>query len=52
MQSSGAAFRTTSVVGPKAAKTVGKELKKYKEDKARSKDFLISEKNLMISKDN
>lgn len=49
---SGQGFRTTSVAGPKVAKEVGKELKKFKLDKARSKDFQVSEKNFMISKDN
>ena len=44
--------RSTSVVGPGNAKKVTSHLRKYKQDKARAKDFQTSEKNLMISKDN
>ena len=40
------------VVGPQLAKAVTKEMNKRKQDKARSKDFMISEKNFAISKDN
>ena len=41
-----------SVAGPKVAKAMSKDIKKFNEDKKRSKDFLSQEKNLMISKDN
>jgi hypothetical protein len=44
--------RLSSVIGSKAGRAVGKELMKFKLEKARSKDFRLSEKNLVISKDN
>lgn len=52
MHSTSNGLRSNSVAGPKVAKEAIKEFKKFKKDKARTKDFVASEKNLVISKDN
>jgi hypothetical protein len=44
--------RAQSVVGPKEGRAVVQKVRKYKMDKARSKDFRLSERNLQVSKDN
>ena len=44
--------RAHSVFGAKAGRAVGKEMKRYKMDKARTKDFNTVERNYSISKDN